>query len=480
MEELFLLSFSIPLAAGLMLFKLDGKRADYFMLITVIITTLLNVLGVYEFCSSGMKTVHEALLTSKSLGEVYGVLIDPMSVAVGLVVSTAGLLFMLYAVDYMSPNNREHPVYEGKGRFYAWMVLFIGATLAFVYSSSVLQLLIFFEIMSLACWGVVSYYGSKKAKRSAYKAFIVTNFGAMIGLYTAVGVGITHLHNLSLFAYSSLESHLKLIVFLAVVIAAFTKSAQFPFYSWLPDAMVAPTPASAFLHGAAMVEMGVFLLARFIQFMQPIPREGFYVMAGLIIATQLICILMYPSQRDAKRLLAYSTIAESGLMYVALATAVLGMESGLQASVFQLFNHAYIKGLAFLTAGTFSYALGTLEMDRIRGLIKSPVVGYGWTFALLGLAGVPPFGVFFGKLGILSNANAMRESLLVLAMFALLLLDSAVFLMVSLKRVHSMVFSEGNERVEITPLMKVVMVILLILAIIAPYIAYPLVAKVGW
>jgi hydrogenase-4 component D len=427
-----------------------------------------------------MHTFHKALLTSGTFGEVYGILIDPMSVAVGLVVSTAGLLFMVYSIDYMSPNNREHPVKEGKGRFYAWMVLFIGATLAFVYSSSVLQLLIFFEIMSLACWGVVSYYGGKKAKRSAYKAFVVTNFGAMIGLYTAVGIGLTHLHDLSLFAYSSVEGHLKLIVFLAVMIAAFTKSAQFPLYSWLPDAMVAPTPASAFLHGAAMVEMGVFLLARFIQFMQPIPKEGFYAMAGLIIATQLICILMYPLQRDAKRLLAYSTIAESGLMYVALATAVLGIRGGLQASVFQLFNHAYIKGLAFLTAGTFSYALGTLEMDRIKGLLKSPVVGYGWTFALLGLAGVPPFGVFFGKLSILSNANAMRGSVLVLVMFILLLLDSVVFLMVSLKRIHSMVLSKGSEKVEITPLMKAVMVILLVLAIIAPYIAYPLVVKVGW
>ncbi len=479
MYWLFILSFLIPLMGGVALFKLDGKISDYFMLITVIVSTVLNVLGVCEFWLGGMRTIHKVFVMSGSLGEVYGILIDPMSVAVGLVVSTAGLLFMLYSIDYMSPNNREQPVKEGKGRFYAWMVLFIGATLAFVYSSSVLQLLIFFEIMSLACWGVVSYYGGKRAKRSAYKAFIVTNFGAMIGLYTAVGVGLTHLHNLSLFAYSSLDDNLKLIVFLAVMIAAFSKSAQFPLYSWLPDAMVAPTPASAFLHGAAMVEMGVFLLARFIQFMQPIPREGFYVMAGLLLATQLICILMYPLQRDAKRLLAYSTIAESSLMYVALTVAVLGFKGGLQASMFQLFNHAYIKGLAFLTAGTFSYALGTLEMDRIRGLIKSPIVGYSWMMALLGLAGLPPFAIFFGKLAILSNIGAMKESLLVLAMFIMLLADSAVFLMVALKRTHEMVFSEG-EGAEATPLMKAVMVSLLILGILAPVISYPLISRVGW
>ncbi|WP_297435926.1 hydrogenase 4 subunit D [Thermococcus sp.] len=480
MEELFVLSFSIPLVGGLILFKLDGKKADYFMLITVILATILNLIGVYDFWVKGMPTVHKTLISSSSFGEVYGLLIDPMSVVVGLVVITAGLLFMLYAKDYMSPENKEHPVYEGKGRFHAWMVLFIGATLAFIYSSSVLQLLIFFEIMSLACWGVVSYYGGEKAKRSAYKALIITNFGAMVGLYTAVGIGLTKLHDLSLFAYSGLDEHLKLIVFIAVMIAAFTKSAQFPLYSWLPDAMVAPTPASAFLHGAAMVEMGVFLLARFVQFMHPIPKEGFYAMASLLIATQIICILMYPFQRSAKRLLAYSTIAESSLMYVALAAAVLGMKTGLQASMFQLFNHAYVKGLAFLTAGTFSYALGTLSMDKIRGLIKSPVVGYSWTFSLLGLAGVPPFAVFFGKMAILSNASGIEKSPLLLAMFVLLLLDSAVFLMVALRSIHDMVFSEGTEKVEITPAMKAAMVALLILGIVAPLIAYPFVVKVGW
>ncbi|NJE08033.1 hydrogenase 4 subunit D [Thermococcus sp. M39] len=483
MKELFVLSFLIPLIAGVILFRLDGKRADYFMLISVIIATILNLAGVVSYYTAGMPAIHEILFQTKTFGEVYGLIIDPMSVSVGFVVITAGLIFMVYAKDYMSPQNKEHPVYEGKGRFYGWMVLFIGATLAFIYSSSILQLLIFFELMSLACWGVVSYYGGKKAERSAYKALIITNFGAMVGLYTAVAIGITKLHNLSLFALGTLPENLKLLVFLAIMIAAFTKSAQFPLYSWLPDAMVAPTPASAFLHGAAMVEMGVYLLARAIQFMQPLPKEAFYVMAALILATQLLCVFMYPLQKDAKRLLAYSTIAESGLMYVGLAFAVLGLKTGLQASMFQLFNHAYIKGLAFLTAGTFSYAIGTLEMDKIKGLIKSlPISAYSWTFALIGLAGVPPFAVFFSKLAILTNIKGALGNPLALALLVMVLIDAAVFLMVSLSRIHSMAFSvpERDEKYSITALMKLSMILLLILGIIAPLIAYPFIIKVGW
>ena len=483
MKELFVLSFLIPLIAGVILFRLDGRRADYFMLISVIIATILNLAGVVSYYTAGMPAIHEILFETKSFGEVYGLIIDPMSVSVGFVVITAGLLFMLYAKDYMSPQNKEHPVYEGRGRFYGWMVLFIGATLAFIYSSSILQLLIFFELMSLACWGVVSYYGGKKAERSAYKALIVTNFGAMIGLYTAVAIGITKLHNLSLFALGNLPENLKLLLFLAIMIAAFTKSAQFPLYSWLPDAMIAPTPASAFLHGAAMVEMGVYLLARAIQFMQPLPAQAFYVMAALILATQVLCVFMYPLQKDAKRLLAYSTIAESGLMYVGLAFAVLGLKTGLQASMFQLFNHAYIKGLAFLTAGTFSYAIGTIEMDKIRGLIKSlPISAYSWTFALIGLAGVPPFGVFFSKLAILTNIKGALGNPLALALLVMVLIDAAVFLMVSLSRIHSMAFSvpESDEKYSITALMKLSMILLLILGIVAPLIAYPFIIKVGW
>ncbi|WP_258084831.1 hydrogenase 4 subunit D [Thermococcus thermotolerans] len=476
----FVLSFLIPLVLGPFLFLLDGRKADAFMIITVIASFLANLAGTIGYLSSG-GSYHVVYLDTASLGEVYGVIIDPMSVLVGFVVSLAGVLFLAYAIDYMSENNKQHPVYSDKGRFYAWMVIFVGATLAFIYSSTTLQLLIFFEIMGLACWGVVGYYKSPKAERAAYKALLVPNFGAMVGLYTAVGVGILKLHDLSLYALGGLEGGMKLLVFVGIMIAAFTKSAQFPLYSWLPDAMAAPTPASAFLHGAAMVEMGVYLLARVSQFMQPLPKEAFYIMLVFVSLTLLVAMLYYPLQRDAKRLLAYSTIAEAGVMYVGVLYAVLGSAYGLQAAMFQLANHAFVKGLAFLTAGTFSYAFGTLDMEKIKGLSKlAPVVGASWFLALLGLAGVPPLGLFFSKAYLFMNASSITGWVGWIPLL-LVLADATVFLAVSLGWIKKMVFSESlQESAEVSPLMRFVLVVLIVLSIVAPFLSVKLVTQIGF
>ncbi|WP_048147047.1 hydrogenase 4 subunit D [Pyrococcus abyssi] len=478
--ELFLLSSLIPIIVGIVMFKLDGKVADWLMVLTSLSSLLLVSFGMLEFLSEG--SYHVTYLRTPTLGEVYGIIVDPMSVLIGFVVALAGFLFLLYSIDYMSPRNSTHPVHKDKGRFYAWMLIFLGSTLGFIYSSTLLQLLVFFELMSLACWGVVSYYGTESAVRAAYKAFIIPNFGAVVGLYTALSISITKLHDLSLYSLQGLDAHLKLVLFLGVMIAAFTKSAQFPFYSWLPDAMEAPTPASAFLHGAAMIEMGVYLLARIIQFMSPIPQEAFYVMLTLLAITQVLAIIYYPLQRDAKRLLAYSTISEAGIMYVGLLYALLGNAEGIQASMFQLFNHAFVKGLAFLSAGTFAYSFGTLDMEKIRGIRWSmPVVAVGWFLALLGLAGAPPFGIFFSKAYIVMSSKLASQGFIAWIPVLLVLIDATVFFIVSVLWLKTMLFGEPTEkREEITPLMKAVLLALIILSVVAPLISYRFVTGIGF
>ncbi|NPA48225.1 MAG: hydantoin racemase [Thermococci archaeon] len=481
METLMTLSFLVPLALGPVEFRLDGRRADAFMLFVVSTSTVLNLAGTLLFLKGGAGSIHGALLKVSGLGEVYGIIVDPMSVLIGVVVVTAGLVFMVYSMDYIGPGNRGHPIGEGKGRFYAWMMLSMGATLAFVYSSTILQLLIFFELMSLACWGIISYYRTEKSRRAARKALTTTNFGAMAGLYTATAIAIIKLHNLSLYSLGSLSAHLRLLMIIAIMIAAFAKSAQFPFYSWLPDAMEAPAPASAFLHGAVMVEMGVFLLARFLQFMGPVPKTAFYVMAFVVIATQIVSMAMYPAQKDAKRLLAYAMMGESSAMYTALAATLLGVGTGVKAAVFQIFNHAYAGGLAFMMVGAFSYVLGTRDMNGIKGLIRLPILGYGWGMAMLGLAGIPPFGVFFGKMAILSTSKAIEGSVLMAVMLFLMLMNSVVLLMVSLRRFHGMVFSQGDPGGNnLTGSMKACILTMAALAVLAPLIAYPLMMCGGW
>ena len=477
------LSIATSFAGGIALFRLDGRAADRVLAAVTSAMVGLYVSGFALFTASGMRPYHVPILTSRYLGEVYGFIIDPMSALVGLVVAVAGAAFLIYSIDYMSPGNRFHPVREGKGRFYGWMLVFVGATLSFIHSSTLLEMLMFFEVMSVACWGVVSYYGTPASRRSAFKALVYTHLGAAIGLYTAVGLCLLNLHTTALASLGSLAAPLKLYVFVLILVAAAAKSAQFPFYSWLPDAMVAPTPASAFLHGAAMVEMGVFLLARYVQFASPLPPQTYTALLAFLIPTTAVCVAMYPVQKDAKRLLAYSTIGESMVMYAGLAYAVLGSRAGLQASVLQLFNHAYVKGLAFLVAGAFGYVLGTHSLERLKGFGRSsPLLAAAWGVALFGLAGIPPMGIFFGKLLIVSSMPDPAPAYLAPAL--ILLIDSCVFFMVGIKCVQNLLRGGPPEGLGgsagVPPLMKGAIVALILLSVLATLVSLPLIRYVGF
>jgi len=477
--EFVLLSFIIPLISSILLFLLDGKRADLFMLSTLSLSVVLNVIATVIYVASGMPTIHTVIASTRTLGEILGLLIDPMSMCIGFVVATAGYAFMLYSVKYMTPENIEHPVYRGKGRFHGWMMLFIGATLAFIYSSTLLQLLMFFELMSLSCWGVVTYYLTPECRRAGLKAFITTHTGALLGLFTAISFCIAKSISTSLYSLNALSLNEKLVIFTSILIAALAKSAQFPFYSWLPDAMVAPTPATAFLHGAAMVEMGVYLLARAIQFMQPLPIGACIALSVFVSLTLLLTAYLFIPQKDAKRLLAYSTIAESGIMYAGLIPATLGITLGLRASMYLLFTHAYVKGLAFLAAGLFSFYLGTVKMPSIRGLIRgSKFTAFTWIFALLGLAGVPPMPTFFGKLWVvMSLAKAgLKQEFTWIPLIAVIICSS-VFFIVSLRWIHNMVLTESTSlesKTKYTPsiIFSASMVMLIIFALVSPFIGY--------
>ena len=477
------LTFTVPLLGGLVLFKLDERKADAVMLGSFFTAMLLQFGVLIKYLlHHNHRTVHIAYMTTERLGEVYGIIIDPMSVLIGTVVALAGFIFMFYGMEYMSERNVGHPVGKGRGLFYAWMTLFEGATLGFIYSSTFLGLLIFFELMGLACWGVVSYYGTKAGVRAGFKAFIIPNVGAMIGFYSAIYVGITQLHDLSLFSLSHVSASVKPWLFIALLIAGYTKSAQFPTYSWIPDAMEAPTPASAFLHGAAMVEMGVYLVARVLQFIGPLPTWVFYFMAVMVSLTLLIPILNYPVQNDAKRLLAYSTVAEAGIMFVGLTFASLGLEVGLKAAMFQLTAHAFVKGLAFLTAGSFTYSLGTLDLRGISGLKDIlPINALSWSVALLGLAGLPPMAIAFSKAELLMSLSAVKVTPMAWLPILMVLTDSAVFLWVGVKWITRNVFGKKIAvRANTHPIITASLVLLLILVFIVPYLAYPLVHEIGF
>ncbi len=479
-----LISFLVPALFALPLFLLDGRRADVFMLLGMGLTLTSSLYAFALFLTEGMPTKHVVLIKANGV-EYFGLIIDRISMIVTFVVATAGFAFLLYSVEYMSPRNREHPVERGKGRFYAWMLLFVAATLAFVLSSTLIEMLMFFELMSLSCWGVVSFYYTPEARRAALKAFVTTHVGALLGLFVATAICLNSVGDLSLEALTKLEPSEKLIVFAALLVAAITKSAQFPTYSWLPDAMVAPTPASAFLHGAAMIEMGVYLLARGVQFLQPLPMEAANALLAVVCLSLVLTALMYPLQRDAKRLLAYSTIAESATMYAALVPACLGIVDGIYVSIYILALHAYVKGLGFLTTGLFSYYFGEKTIDHVRGLLrKSPFTAFCWIVSLFGLAGLPPMPLFFGKLALFAIlAKALANSSTIAILIVVLLIDVASFGITALRWIHENLLSEPSDgaKISLHPIFVSSLSLLLALLFAAPFIATPLVGVVvGW
>ena len=180
-------------------------------------------------------------------------------------------------------------------------------------------------------------------------------------------------------------------------------------------------------------------------------------------------------------------MAEAGIMFVGLTYAVLGLtgkapgfDIGLKAAMFQLTTHAFVKGLAFLTAGTFTYSLGTLDLRRISGLRQIlPVNGLAWTVALLGLAGLPPMGIAFSKAELLTNLSLVRVSALAWLPILMVLADSAVFLWVGLKWITRNVFGKPNVvRVHTHPIISASLIALIVLSLVSAYLAYPLVEEI--
>ncbi|MFR2054229.1 MAG: hydrogenase 4 subunit D, partial [Collinsella sp.] len=333
---------------------------------------------------------------------VMGFTFDRMSTLLAPAFVGIGLLVVIYSIPYMSENNREHPD-APRRRFYAYLATFIGAMAGLVYSSTLLGQLVFFEITGACSWGLISYYLTPTAKKAGMKALIITHIGAL-GLYLGAAIVFAHTGTFAITAIAGLDAKLKAIVLLLVLFAAWAKSAQVPMYMWLPSAMEAPTPVSAYLHGASMVKVGVCVFARALVSAGEIPEIVGWVAIIDAMVTMLFGFLMYLPQKDMKRLLAFSTIAQLSYVFFGLGLSVFGSQLAFDGAVCHIFNHAFAKTLFFLIAGSFSFTLGTRMLPKLRGIVKKyPISGVGFGVAALAIAGVPPMNTFFSKFQIIAG-----------------------------------------------------------------------------
>jgi NADH-quinone oxidoreductase subunit L len=346
-----------------------------------------------------------------------GILIDPISVLLIVVVTTISFMAHWFSLGYMKGE-------KGFARYYAFLSLFTFSMLGLVLSTNIFQMYIFWELVGASSFLLIGFYYTKpSAVAAAKKAFIVTrfaDFGFLVGILilsfftktfdfstltapVAQGTSI-----FSSFAGASFMGASALSWAMALIfIGGAGKSAMFPFHIWLPDAMEGPTPVSSLIHAATMVVAGVYLVARLFpiyHFQTPDVLIGIGYVGGF---TSLFAAIIAMTQFDIKRVLAYSTLSQIGYMMVGLGVSGYGGHHGLgyMAGMFHLFTHAMFKALLFLGAGSIIHAVHSNYMKDMGGLRKyMPITHITFLAACLAISGVPPFAGFFSKDQILEAA----------------------------------------------------------------------------
>ncbi|MDT8369796.1 MAG: monovalent cation/H+ antiporter subunit A [Longimicrobiales bacterium] len=318
--------------------------------------------------------------------------LDGLGLLFALLILGIGLLVILYARDYLS---REDPM----GRFYAFLLFFMASMLGVVLADNLYLLLIFWELTSLSSFLLIGFWKHlPEARQGARMALVITGGGglAMLAGFVLLGqiTGTTQISEILAAGDVVRSSALYAPMLLLVLLGAFTKSAQFPFHFWLPHAMAAPTPVSAYLHSATMVKAGVFLLARFHPALAG-TQLWFVVVTGVGVATMVIAAYIALSRHDLKALLAYSTVSHLGIITACFG---LGTPAAAVVGVFHILNHAAFKASLFMNAGIIDHETGTRDLRRLSGLRHAlPVTGLLALVASAAMAGLPPLNGFLSK-----------------------------------------------------------------------------------
>ena len=386
---LLVLPFAGSIAAGLL--RADARNTEAWLAGAVSLAGLAIVAALYPEMAGGGVVRHE-FAWAPGYGLAFTLRMDGFAWMFAAMVTGIGFLVTVYARYYLSP---EDPV----PRFFSFFLAFMGSMLGVVLSGHLVQLAFFWELTSLFSFLLIGYWHHNAAAREgARMALVITSAGGVCLLAGVLVIGrIAGTYDLDevLASGDMIRGHELYIPALLLVLAgALTKSAQVPFHFWLPQAMAAPTPVSAYLHSAAMVKLGVFLLAR-----------TWPVLAGteawqLIVGSAGLCTLVFGAylaifQHDLKGLLAYSTISHLGLITVLLG---LGSPLALVAAVFHVMNHATFKASLFMSAGIIDHETGTRDMRRLGGLYRfMPITATLATVAAAAMAGVPLLNGFLSK-----------------------------------------------------------------------------------
>ncbi len=427
-------------------FPANARNAEAWLSGVLSLGLLAIVVGLYPQVADGGVIRHEiAWLPTLGLNLIFR--LDGFAWLFCVLITGIGFLVVLYTRYYMSPKD---PV----PRFFAFLLAFMGAMLGLVTSGNIIQLAIFWELTSLISFLLIGYwYHRGDARDGARMALIVTATGGLALFAGLLVIGhIVGSYDLDVVLASgeAIRSHgLYNVALILMLLGAMTKSAQFPFQFWLPHAMAAPTPVSAYLHSATMVKAGVFLLVRFWPVMSG--TDGWFwivTFSGLI--TLMIGAYAALFQRDLKGLLAYSTISHLGLI-----TTLLGMGSplALVAAIFHIANHATFKASLFMAAGIIDHETGTRDIRRLSGLRRyMPITATLAIIASAAMAGVPLLNGFLSKEMFFTETAEFDPNMFVnLALPIGATLAGMFSVAYSLRFVHGVFFGPPSDKLDKEP-----------------------------
>jgi multicomponent K+:H+ antiporter subunit A len=409
-----------------------------------------------------------------ALGLDFAFRLDGLALLFTLLILLIGLLVILYARYYLSPR-------DSMGRFFAYLLMFMGSMLGIVLSENLIQLVVFWELTSLTSFLLISYWQHQQdARDGARMALAITGAGGLAMLAGVIMLGnIVGSYNLTdvLAAGEQIRQHEHyLTVLVLILLGVFTKSAQFPFHFWLPHAMAAPTPVSAYLHSATMVKAGIFMLARLFPVLSGTEAWGWLV-GGAGMFTMVLGAYTALFKHDLKGLLAYSTISHLGLI-----TLLFGFSTQLAAvaAIFHIINHATFKASLFMVAGIIDHECGSRDMRMVNGMLKyMPHTAVLAMIAASAMAGVPLLNGFLSKEMFFEQAlTATDGSLMTWAIPVLVTIGAIFSVAYSLRFIHDVFFNGEPVGLTKTPhepprFMKIPVDILVLLCLgvgIAPMI----------
>jgi multicomponent K+:H+ antiporter subunit A len=393
MQVALLILISLPfIAAVLLALTRHARRSVHILIAALASGGGLTVLLTQAAAALDGPTPAVRIAWLPALGLDFSLWLDPLALLFAGLILGIGLLVVVYAQGYLKKD-------EPTARFLSFLMLFQGAMVGIALSSNVLLMLVFWEVTSLASFLLIGFWRDRAdARQGARMALTVTGGGglALIAGMVLLGKAAGSYELATILSHADLvqASPLYPVILLLILAGAFTKSAQFPFHFWLPHAMAAPTPVSAYLHSATMVKAGVFLLAR----LWPVlagTEWWFVVVTAVGLVTMLFGAAVALFRHDLKAILAYSTISQLGLMVMLLG---FGTVAAATAAVFHILNHAAFKAALFMHSGIVDHETGTRDIRRLGGLAAlMPLTATLGVLAAAAMAGLPPLGGFIPK-----------------------------------------------------------------------------------